>query len=236
MSLKAESPKGYARPPPPSSFPPQMEDPRTFQSLPSMSSLLRHDQSEHEAQSSPFMARQFRAPYNMVKEPLWLATVDTNPPAQRASHPPQPQMNSHFVQEPSDSVLVARQSPPQHALTFPSNHKAAPQRRTEKRITQRKEKSQDQSQGRRGSGEFPIRFHEQERAVPGIEVKSSNTRRDSTPADSLPRAMPPQSQSSRSMPISGLLSDYPRYGHDLRSHKIPIVLMMSGSAPHPNTH
>jgi hypothetical protein len=224
MSLKTESPKDAK--PPPSSFPPTMDDPRTFPSLPPMSELLRHDHGAHEAQSLPYLARQFQAPFNMVKQPLWSSTVESNTPAQGACHPPQ-HMNSHFLQGPSDSVLNAPQSQ-QHTLAVPAYRSTAPQRRIEKRISQRKESSKDQNQSRRGSAELPVRFHEPARRGPFVEAKPPYIRRDSASTDcSLPQMSPPR-QSSRSMPISGLLSDSPRYEHVLDSVQTSTILIMSG--------
>ncbi|KUJ19052.1 uncharacterized protein LY89DRAFT_667059 [Mollisia scopiformis] len=203
MSLRTEPPKGYTGPPPPPSYtyPPSMDDPTrmTPTSLPPMASLLRHDHEEQEAQSSPYVARQFQPPYNMTKHPLWLAQFDPNAPVQHIYYPPQPPMNSHSPQNIAESSLVALQ--PQLHLANPSNQGVAPQRRTAKKIALRRDIVKDPVQGRRGSAELSIRYQNQGQQAGGESSEASYTRRDSKS----PRQMP----QSRSMPISGLLSDGP---------------------------
>lgn len=220
MSLEAETtrtPRQYAQPPPP--FPSStMDDPRTFHSLPPMSELLRHEEGTHDAQR-PLMARQFHTSFNMVKQPLWMSTVDPNvPPAQRAYHPSQPQINSHILKDSSDSVPNA-QNPPQRTLSVPSYRNISSQSRIEKRISQRRDQLKDQSQGRRGSAESPVGFREDPRGLSLVATKDPYDRPSPGPYGGSPRPMAP-SQSSRSMPISGLLSDAPRYEHkiDSRTH------------------
>lgn len=213
MSLKTEQAKGYGPPPPTPpahTYAPEVDSRGVPPSLPPMSSLLRHDQGEQEAQ--PYMARQFMPPYNMTKQhPLWLAQADPNAPVQHIYHPAQPHLNLHLVQTSAEPMLVPLQ--PQHTFAVPSNQGAVPQRRTVKKIVQRRSaEPKDQSQGRRDSPELSLRYQEQTRGQYG-SPEPSDSRRESaplpSPIDPSPR-MSSQSQGSRSMPISGLLSDGPR--------------------------
>lgn len=112
--------------------------------LPPMSSLLRPEQeqampSQQQYPNNPYVARQFKPPYNMVKYPAW----PTSPTPDEASSqpyysPPRPMSPDNTIEDPYASP-ISPSALAQHILAFPLKHEQPlVQRRTIKKITQRR--------------------------------------------------------------------------------------------------
>lgn len=214
MSQKIESPTGFGVPPPAAlyAYRPQHVDPGPSHhpSLPPMSSLLRHDQTQQDALPSHFSSGAYFGQYNM-RHPLSQAQADPSAPVQHIYLPPQPYPNSHFAQAPEPELVPLST---QYSFEFQPNHSAPPQPRTRKNIVQRRtDNHKDISRERRESGEAALRYNDTYRhTLPSVQAEATQSRRDSAQSQT---SMPPnstqsQGQGSRSMPISNLLSNEPR--------------------------
>jgi hypothetical protein len=226
MSLP-EAPRGRGSPPLPTAYPYGQEggEPSRLPgptTLPPMSSLFRRDPPQEMHQPSPYLARQFQSPYNMSKQhPLWLSEMDPNAPVHHIYHPTQSRLNSHFAQSNTESMLIPTTG--HHTLAFsPHRHSPNPpqQIRQFKKIVQRQHDSNGkrrQSPTSMSSGQneevksrSPTREPEARQPLRRPSNLSEPERRSSTQSHSS-YSQTSQSQPSKAMPISGLLSDVPRY-------------------------
>jgi len=180
-----------------------------------MSSLLHHETAGQVQQRN--LARQFLPPYNMTKmampHPLTLSQNDPDAPVRHIYHPPQQPLDSQISQMHVDPLLV----PQQHDFAVPQGAVPGPgqQRRQIKKISQRRaDLLKDRGSEVRKSPVMRVRPGDQTRFPPPQPTQDLNTyaRRDSShsEASSSSRRMSSQSQSSRTMPISDLLSASPK--------------------------
>jgi Velvet factor len=239
MSL-SETSQGQGSPPPPKAYPYGSEggDPSRLggpTTLPPMSSLFRHDPTPELHQPSPYLARQFQPPYNMLKEhplhPLSLSERDPNAPVLHYYQPPQSRPNSHFAQSLAETMLVPTSG--HHTLAFPPRHRSPTQQphqqqRQFKKIVQRQ---QDPSKSRRQSPtSMPSGQNEEMKTrSPTKEPEACQSLRRPSNMSEPERRMSSHSYSSqdhnsqghtsRSMPISGLLSDVPTYVTSTETHR-----------------
>jgi hypothetical protein len=205
MSMTEPS-KGFGSPPaqpPPTDYPyaPEGGELGRFPppSLPPMSSLLRHETAGQVQQKN--LARQFLPPYNMTKmampHPLALSQNDPDAPVRHIYHPPQQPLDSQISQMHVDPLLV----PQQHDFAVPQGAVPGPGQ-------------QHRGSEVRKSPVMRVRPGDQSRFRPPQPTQDLNTyaRRDSSHSDasSSSRRMSSQSQSSRPMPISDLLSASPK--------------------------
>jgi hypothetical protein len=182
-------------------------------SLPPMSSLLHHETAGQQRN----VARQFLPPYNMTKmampHPLALSQNDPDAPVRHIYHPPQQPLDSQLSQMHVDPLLI----PQQHDFAVPQGAVPGPgqQRRQIKKISQRRaDLLKDRGPEVRKSPVMRIRPGDQSRFQPPTPTQELNpyARRDSShsEASASSRRMSSQSQSSRPMPISDLLSASPK--------------------------
>jgi hypothetical protein len=219
MSMTEPS-KGFGSPPaqpPPTDHPyaPEGGELGRFPppALPPMSSLLHHERAGQVEQRN--IARQFLPPYNMTKmampHPLALSQNDPDAPVRHIYHPPQEPLDSQLSQMHVDPLLA----PQQHDFAVPQGAVPGPgqQRRQIKKISQRRaDLLKDRGPEVRKSPVMRVRHSEQGRLQPPPPTQEPNTyaRRDSSHSKaSSSRRMSGQSQSSRPMPISDLLSASP---------------------------
>jgi hypothetical protein len=220
MSL-SDPPQGHGSPPPPTAYPygPEGGDPSRFPhpTLPPMSSLFRQEPAQEMHQSTPYVARQFQPPYNMTKQhPLWLSEMDPHAPVHHIYHPPQSRLNSQYPQNQADSILVP--TTPQHTLAMPPQSNTPTQRQRQyKKIVQRQQDPSKVPEGSRSSSSSTSRHTEGIKSRSPTREPEPSVRRESSMSEQARRmSSQSQSQTSRSMPISGLLSDGPRYVRESR--------------------
>jgi hypothetical protein len=209
----SEPSKGFGSSPPqsPTDYPYPLEGGelgRFPPSLPPMSSLLHHETAGQAQQRNT--ARQFLPPYNMTKmpHPLALSQNDPDAPVRHIYHPPQHPPDSPPLQMRADPILISQQ----HDFAIPHGSAPGPgqQRRQIKKILQRRtDLVKDRGSEMRKSPVMRVRPGEQSRYQPPPQPQDPNTypRRDLEQSESSSsRRMSSQSQSSRTMPISDLLS------------------------------
>lgn len=198
MSISEPSrPRGSPPLPPSYNYPRQSPDPNRYPqpTLPSVSYLLTQEQRsevareaqhhpEPQTQYIPTIARQFLPPYNMIKQhPLSLSELDPNAPKN------------------AESILV----PTHHTLAVsPQGGAAPPRQRQFKKIVQRQ---QDPVKGHE-AGPSSRNEGRKGRSPPQEERARMSSHTEPTVIEPV-RRFSSQNQSSRSVPISGLLSERP---------------------------
>jgi hypothetical protein len=193
------APQGYT-------YPPRSNEDRGSRApppmLPPMSSLLpRNERMEQEPQN-PYAARDFPD----RTHPLWISESDPNAPVHYIYHPPQPPTLAHSAHYPAEPVSIPHHPQNQISLGYYPDHRrtSQPRPRQIRRIVQRR---YDPSK-RDTTSEVvsPV-------SNPHPYISSQPPSQSASPFQQkmpLSPSVPTQSPTSRSMPISGLLSDSPR--------------------------
>ncbi|TVY85288.1 Sexual development regulator VELC [Lachnellula suecica] len=171
--------------------------------LPPMSSLLSRNERMEE-QHNQYPPRQLPGQQDM-KHPLWLSEMDPHAPVQHIYPPPLPPTNSrnpHYSPEP---LLIPGRSHPSYSQV-PAPDPRAPQiqPRQIRRIVQRR--PEYAAKGGQGAKSISPTSQDPYQSSQPPSQSASPFQRHS----SMSSPAPTQGQSSRSMPISGLLSDPPR--------------------------
>lgn len=205
-----------AGPPPPSGYSyPSRSSESDFATapqpmLPPMSSLL--PRLEHIEGPHNLYRRQLPAQQD-IKHPLWLSERDPHAPVQHIYHAPHPSPRSRNTQYPTESVLVPVHQ--QGNLSY-QQEPAAPPRQIKRIVQRRIDVPKDYATAEMVS---PISNPDPYRSHPPSHSTSPFQR--TVP---LPPLAPPQGQNSRSLPISGLLSDSPRLETSLSCKTQPLIL------------
>ncbi|RDL37439.1 uncharacterized protein BP5553_04872 [Venustampulla echinocandica] len=224
MSL-SEPPRTSAAPRPPDQrhpYPPPPGDktrlPRELQTtLPPMSSLLpTHERTGPgpAAQKPPYPPRPF--PLEQSNHPLWLSELDPAEPVRHIYHPAQPPPTSHSSFYRAEPFLVPTSPLPD--LEAPRRVKTPiPQRRQIRKILQRRPESPKAAALDGGSSSSPPIVSNAPYNIPPPPPTKSQTasklQNKKQPPHNNPTSTSSESQTSKSMQISGLLSDGPRSAH-----------------------
>lgn len=209
MSRSDPSRPGAAPPAPPGySYPPRINEdgnprpppPR----LPPMSSLLSMNERLEPEPHNPYAARRLPD----MKHPLWISDSEPNAPVHHIYHPSQPPTHSHTTQYQAEPVLISNH--PQSALGYPPDQRApqAPPRQIRRIVQRRFEGPKGETATELVSPISTSNPYSSSRP-PSLSATSQSGSPFQSPLPLSP-ATSSQMQNSRSMPISGLLSDSPR--------------------------
>lgn len=211
MSLTHAS-GGFGRPPPGYTFHGEHDDRRPPPpTLPSMSSLLNPEPQERNSHHNQDTARSYQPPNSTPQQhPLWLAQMDPSAPVQ------------HIYQPPPPSNSYPSQGPPQNATLMPLDQRGyrstgagplIPRRQVQQILQRRADHPKEREQELRTQPPIAPRYQSSESSVSPnqsqFDYEMSPRSRHASVSDSS-RRMSTQTQSSRPMPVSGLLSGGPR--------------------------
>lgn len=202
-------------------------------SLPSMASLLNGQAPISEYAQHPPPQRQFGAPYNMANQSTWRPPPGSHMAlSPQAYQPPPEPSHQYFSQSPTDGILVSHTHTQQalddrREVAVPQYSQPVTQRRQIRKITQRA-----MGDRHRNAACSPPRVKSYEE-----EANSSRYQQDHPQASRqqpviLEQPVPqitPRSQGSRSLSVSTLLSEEPRYFN--RPVSIPDIAHINRSAP-----
>lgn len=173
--------------------------------LPPMSSLLQRNEHMEPEPHNTYAPRRFPD----RNHPLWISESDPNAPVHHIYHPPQPQPRSHSLQYSGQPILVPNHPQSQSNLGHnPDQRPPQPQARQIRRIVQRR--GYDVPKG----DPTPEMISPVSNPHPWISQPPSQSaspfQQQVLPSPPVPTPAPTQSPTSRSMPISELLSGSPR--------------------------
>ncbi|TVY50344.1 Sexual development regulator velC [Lachnellula cervina] len=172
--------------------------------LPPMSSLLQRNEHMEPEPHNTYAPRRFPD----RNHPLWISESDPNAPVHHIYHPPQPQPRSHSLQYSGQPILVPNHPQSQSNLGHnPDQRPPQPQARQIRRIVQRR--GYDVPKG----DPTPEMISPVSNPHPWISQPPSQSaspfQQQVLPSPPVPTPAPTQSPTSRSMPISELLSGSP---------------------------